>query len=149
MKAHQFILRSVGLVGIFVLTIGCGTGGTTIWGGDDLNGQQDLTTRGDESCQPSCEGKQCGDDGCGGVCGDCGDGTDCKDNACVEFQSPEQCLGLDEPSAADCGDITYEGCCDNMGWVLFCQGGALYCLDCNESEGRCGWKLEDSSYYDL
>lgn len=25
-----------------------------------------------ESCIFSCDGKECGDDGCGGVCGECG-----------------------------------------------------------------------------
>ena len=35
------------------------------------------------SCTPSCSGKQCGDDGCGGSCGMCGDFELCEANACV------------------------------------------------------------------
>ncbi len=35
------------------------------------------------SCTPSCGGKQCGDDGCGGVCGNCGSGMQCQGGQCV------------------------------------------------------------------
>ena len=31
----------------------------------------------DEPCVPTCEGLECGDDGCGGSCGTCGEGTFC------------------------------------------------------------------------
>jgi hypothetical protein len=31
----------------------------------------------------SCEGKQCGDDGCGGSCGACGPDQTCNNNQCV------------------------------------------------------------------
>lgn len=37
----------------------------------------------ESSCQPSCEDKRCGDDGCGGSCGGCGDGEVCEDSRCV------------------------------------------------------------------
>lgn len=33
-------------------------------------------------CVPSCNGRVCGDDGCGGVCGTCGAGTTCVGGAC-------------------------------------------------------------------
>ncbi|MFH1531465.1 MAG: hypothetical protein ABIK09_12125 [Pseudomonadota bacterium] len=43
---------------------------------------------GDGACLPSCDGKGCGDDGCGGSCGECDEGFICLskgDNAlCVE-----------------------------------------------------------------
>jgi len=36
-------------------------------------------------CFPSCDGKQCGDDGCGGSCGDCEWGATCNENfVCAE-----------------------------------------------------------------
>ncbi len=35
-----------------------------------------------DSCTPSCTGRACGDDGCGGTCGTCADGT-CSDGVCV------------------------------------------------------------------
>jgi hypothetical protein len=33
-------------------------------------------------CTPSCAGKFCGDDGCGGVCGSCGPGQECVASNC-------------------------------------------------------------------
>jgi hypothetical protein len=41
-------------------------------------------------CVPSCLGKSCGDNGCGGVCGTCGDGEGCLMGTCT----PEICAGL-------------------------------------------------------
>ena len=35
------------------------------------------------SCTPSCSGKQCGDDGCGGSCGNCTLPATCQSNQCV------------------------------------------------------------------
>lgn len=53
-------------------------------------------------CTPRCDGRQCGDDGCGGTCGTCGDGYDCD--------SRGQCTG-------SCGGSTpYVSC-----------GGGSYC----------------------
>ncbi|RJO69017.1 MAG: M6 family metalloprotease domain-containing protein [Myxococcales bacterium] len=35
-----------------------------------------------ENCQPDCEGKECGQDGCGGSCGGCDDQNACTADAC-------------------------------------------------------------------
>jgi hypothetical protein len=35
------------------------------------------------SCTPQCNGKQCGDDGCGGSCGTCMQNETCVNNQCV------------------------------------------------------------------
>jgi hypothetical protein len=35
-----------------------------------------------KTCTPSCDGKQCGDDGCGGSCGSCGAGLTCMSGIC-------------------------------------------------------------------
>ena len=32
---------------------------------------------------PSCEGKECGDDGCGGSCGECDGGANCQGTQCI------------------------------------------------------------------
>ncbi|MEZ4269593.1 MAG: hypothetical protein R3F39_24810 [Myxococcota bacterium] len=38
----------------------------------------------DATCTPACDGKTCGDDGCGGTCGTCGDSETCGDDGvCV------------------------------------------------------------------
>ena len=39
------------------------------------------------TCQPGCEGKECGDDGCGGSCGECAVGLSCNAGVCVAGQS--------------------------------------------------------------
>lgn len=49
----------------------------------------DLSERADaapgvDACSPTCAGRVCGDDGCGGSCGACGVGTTCADGQCVE-----------------------------------------------------------------
>ena len=36
----------------------------------------------DGPCEPSCSGKACGDDGCGGSCGDCQGGLQCNGGSC-------------------------------------------------------------------
>lgn len=38
------------------------------------------------ACAPQCDGKQCGDDRCGGSCGDCATGLICAAGACVVGQ---------------------------------------------------------------
>lgn len=34
-------------------------------------------------CIPTCDGRTCGDDGCGGSCGGCGSNQACQDGTCV------------------------------------------------------------------
>jgi hypothetical protein len=36
-----------------------------------------------EQCAPSCGGRACGDDGCGGSCGSCGAAQSCEAGECV------------------------------------------------------------------
>ena len=98
-------------------------------------------------CTPTCDPTwECGDDGCGGGCGDCGAGYACTDNVCVEFTGLEQCLGLNEPSAAGCDLVeSYEGCCDEMGRVIWCDAGSTFCIDCAGANPECGWQGE---FYD-
>lgn len=39
-------------------------------------------------CQPSCGGRVCGDDGCGGECGECGEGLACDAGQCAPACDP-------------------------------------------------------------
>ena len=39
----------------------------------------DYTLAVDKACEPQCEDKECGDDGCGETCGTCPDGFECSD----------------------------------------------------------------------
>jgi hypothetical protein len=50
-------------------------------------------------CVPDCEGKECGDDGCGGSCGACETGYYCDNGICVE-ECTVECL----QEYADCLD---------------------------------------------
>ena len=50
-------------------------------------------------CQPDCEGKECGDDGCGGSCGDCDDEDICTEDSCEDFQCVNEVV---DPSAFCC-----------------------------------------------
>lgn len=98
-----------------------------------------------EVCTPQCTDKECGDNGCGGTCGTCTDGKVCSAGKCVEGGNfPAECNGEGTPSGTDCLGTTYEGCCAN-GRVYWCDGDALYCLDCAASQAMCGWF--DAGYY--
>jgi hypothetical protein len=43
------------------------------------------------ACTPSCSGKECGDNGCGGVCGSCGSGEVCGDGTCQAVVISSNC----------------------------------------------------------
>ncbi len=98
-----------------------------------------------ECCSAVCDGLECGDDSCGGSCGICDDGFGCKDGACLPVSGPSECKGTGEPSGDDCEDLTYEGCCDELGRVLWCDLGKVYCIDCAALSPSCGWQ---GSLYD-
>ena len=80
-------------------------------------------------CKPDCDGKDCGEDGCGGFCGElsgaCDDGNPCSDNACMDgvcsFTNNE----------ADCDDdilCTFDDKCDDG----VCAGQPYDCSDGND-----------------
>ncbi len=104
------------------------------------------------SCVKQCTGKQCGPDGCDGLCGACGSGKSCNaDGQCVTSTGttyPDACLGLEAgASAPTCpAGLTFEGCCDPKGRVVFCDNGKLFCIDCPKAaeavQQTCGWDGE-------
>jgi hypothetical protein len=72
--------------------------------------------KGTESCEPSCSGKTCGDDGCGGSCGDCGEGAYCAlGGQCQEGTCTPQCDGK------LCGNDGCGGSCGSCTEGLTCQ----------------------------
>ena len=114
-------------------------------------------------CDPQCEGLDCGPDGCGGECGICGDGFLCEAGLCVEC-IPDcegkncgadgcggECGVCPDPlicvagncQESGCGDITYEGCCDEE-VVTWCENDMLQTIDCAENP-FCGW--DDAGQY--
>ena len=92
------------------------------------------------SCRPSCDDRECGDDGCGGSCGACVGGLHCDDGLCVLDCVPD-CDGI------ECGDDGCKGSCGTceVGACVFgvckvpcepsCEG-----LECGEDGcgGSCG-----------
>jgi hypothetical protein len=58
----------------------------------------------------------------------------------VHAEYPDECLGGMKPSAESCPPaLTFDGCCDDQGRAVYCQGGKLYCLDCPGLSPSCGW----------
>jgi hypothetical protein len=66
------------------------TGGTTTGGdggGTSSGGGGDAGSSSSGSCVPDCEGRACGDDGCGDACGACDEGQSCSSaGQCVEVE---------------------------------------------------------------
>jgi hypothetical protein len=87
-----------------------------------------------EKCTPQCSGKTCGSDGCGSTCGECtGTGEYCFMGQCT---------------TKGCGQISYEGCCEDS-TVVWCSGDKLqyiYCGYYSEPLNTCGWDTESGLY---
>lgn len=101
MRGHGWWAYLALVVGLW----GCASSGGSSGGGFTL------PTGGDTAqCVPACEGKQCGDNGCGGTCGTCGDDKPvCSDGQCTAASSSSVCgngtCETDETTqscAADC-----------------------------------------------
>lgn len=78
------------------------------------------------ACVPSCDGKQCGDDGCGGSCGTCPTGSVCQSNTCVASCVPS-CSGK------QCGDDGCGGSCGTCPTGFACDGGLCAEITCPEA----------------
>jgi len=59
---------------------------------------------------------------------------------------PDDCLGMGVVSGAGCEHTeAYEGCCDDLGRVIWCENGDTYCIDCAGLNPSCGWQ---GDFYD-
>jgi len=76
------------------------------------------------SCEPNCEDKECGEDGCGGSCGSCEDNDPCTDDGCLDgvcaHSSSADCCNEHE-DCEDQNDCTNDTC-DQTG---ACQHGPV------------------------
>jgi len=122
------------------------------------------------TCTPSCAGRQCGDDGCGGSCGlciypqTCGAygkcvskctpscaGRECGSDGCggscgscptgSSCSSYGTCSGS---SSSGCGSVSYEGCCSGS-TLKYCSDGELVTMSCASSPS-CGWSSSGGLY---
>ena len=72
-----------------------------------------------EDCSPSCTGKECGDDGCGGTCGSCPYGEKCS--AAGDCVCSPKCTGK------ECGDDGCGGSCGSCPYGEKCSAGDCVC----------------------
>ncbi|MBM4354420.1 MAG: hypothetical protein FJ109_11600 [Deltaproteobacteria bacterium] len=111
----------------------------------------------DTTCEPDCEGKDCGEDGCGGDCGTCDDADSCTDDSCgadgqcvfsdngkcpIECPgpNPQGCISTGCPQGETCTQVpglcVPSGCACDAGsgsWICTadCSGGTCVCQpDC-------------------
>jgi hypothetical protein len=133
------------MASLLLSAFGCGSDGSTKGSDGDLGfGSWDVPPGGDDDvyyqggdggCTPDCDGKKCGDNGCGGVCGKCSGGTPfCHDFLCVA-DCTASCSGK------QCGDDGCGGSCGTCsGAKPFCEAGVCMATECVPSCGdrECG-----------
>jgi len=134
---------------------------------DDICVTECLEHCGGCPAEGDCDGKECGDDGCGGSCGDCAEGEECVLGLCDEPCLPD-CEGKDcggDGCGGSCGDcpegeicadeqecldpcygVGFEGCC--YGSTLhYCDGDHVLQVDCDAQGLVCGW-MDNVGWYD-
>jgi hypothetical protein len=95
-------------------------------------------------CEPKCEGRECGPNGCGGTCGKCTDNLVCSDDGVCTCPEVQACFGACCPKGNVCDyklgkccipDCKGKKCGDNG-----CHGECGKCignLDCNQEQSAC------------
>ena len=82
-------------------------------------------------CIPNCDGKTCGNDGCGGSCGNCDLGQTCTNGVCVSTCSQSNCND---------NNLCTNDICINSGLGYICQHPPVDCpagQTCNPLTGQC------------
>jgi len=79
----------------------------------------------DNNCTPDCNGKVCGDDGCGGTCGTCNAGETCNANG--------QCQASSQPNPGELGGSCDQNtpCVDQDAMCLTASGVSSCYQSCN------------------
>lgn len=75
-------------------------------------------------CTPKCDGKSCGDDGCGGLCGECKSGEICGGANCIVVN------GICTPKCEGkkCGDNGCGGVCGTCAAGSSCEAATAQCV---------------------
>jgi len=105
-------------------------------------------------CQPDCEGKECGDNGCGGSCGTCGGEDYCIAGACEATCGNGICDLVEScfTCEADCGCTLFYKDADGDGYgvnqsVCACAPNGIYTadnvLDCNDNNADVNPDVEE------
>lgn len=96
-------------------------------GQDDNVGEFLLISTCHSICEPECDGKECGGDGCGGICGVCPEiAPYCASHKCA-MECVPVCTGK------DCGDDECGGSCGNCSAGNVCGQGQ--CVDSGAPDG--------------
>eukprot|EP00698_Gefionella_okellyi_P017527 TRINITY_DN5145_c0_g2_i1.p1 TRINITY_DN5145_c0_g2~~TRINITY_DN5145_c0_g2_i1.p1 ORF type:complete len:701 (+),score=80.97 TRINITY_DN5145_c0_g2_i1:74-2176(+) len=80
------------------------------------------------NCVPKCEGKFCGNDGCGGTCGACGEGTQCFSGRCQAVPCTPNCHSR-QCGSDGCGGLC--GVCKNKHTCDLQEGQCIPVKACN------------------
>ncbi len=95
-------MQRIGLLGILLLFgVGCADDSSSV-SPDGGPADSDAGFSADAGCVPICDGRSCGDDGCGGECGTCESTEICEAGQCIE----DTCAnGVRDPGEddIDCG----------------------------------------------
>jgi hypothetical protein len=96
-----------------------------------------------KTCTPDCEGRDCGDNGCGGVCGSCLPGSSCNESGTCESNCTPSCTGREcgsDGCGGSCGtcegECTADGQCQGE-CVPSCTGRECGSDGCGGSCGTC------------
>ncbi len=92
-------------------------------------------------CEPSCVGKECGNDGCAGSCGQCSEGEACFAGKCEADPgcSPEGCYPkVCNVATGECVSCESDGQCESL--LASCDPETGLCFGCHEWCGglECG-----------
>ncbi|MEC9072399.1 MAG: hypothetical protein VX938_08480, partial [Myxococcota bacterium] len=110
----RWMIQGGALVGLALLLAACG----------------DITVAPDPVvCEPVCEDRTCGDDGCGGVCGTCEDDQACAEGQCANLICTPEMGGCD-------GELNLVTC-DATGTAFDADVPAEDCSASFEGQGRC------------
>jgi len=125
-QQHQLLLTGLDYATTYLFRVGSvDQVGNSAWA-DNAGAMYSFATL---PCQPACEGKQCGADGCGGVCGTCSDGMGCGTNSLCECPTYPK---------AGCKDCKCEACvCKIDPWCCANEWDSQCAKECVESCGGC------------
>ena len=110
-----------------LLAVGCSEGRTPEQAQDQVPEQVDEQPAGETpACVRQCAGRQCGEDGCGGLCGECASGETCSQTGRCTAEVAGGCSDTCEDLGYECGEVCGE-VCGVCGGGLFCDDGLCVC----------------------
>ncbi len=86
-------------------------------------------------CEPKCEGRVCGNDGCGGVCGTCPNGKACLPDGTCE-QCEDEVEAICERNPKSCGRLLVTDLC-GVARDIVCPDRCAEPEQCNDTTNTC------------